>query len=79
MKHEHTALEQAAIQVAEAYAQANGYPRLTGAGLVLIGMVLAAGCDTDTAAQLREGWLAQHPDARDALDGWSTYLDAAAR
>lgn len=75
------AVELAAIELAQAYAVANGYDRTdrTAVGLVLAGMAIVAACGPDARDQIREDYRDQHPDAARVLDAWSARLDDAAR
>ena len=71
-------VEREAILAAVTYASINGAPRVVGAGLVLAGMVIASMTTFEAQQRLRQGYLAQHPDARDPMERWARLLAMAA-
>jgi hypothetical protein len=74
-------VEQTAIEIATAYAVANGYDAddRRAVGLVLVGMAIAAGASTPAQAEILRGYYRQQPaDAQVALSGWSRHLTRAA-
>lgn len=71
------AVEARAIEVATAYAVANGYSRgdRTAIGLVLAGMAIAARCSEPIRIALVAGYDEQLASPK--LNGWADYLDRA--
>jgi len=69
-------VELTAIELATAYAEANGYRPgdRRAVGLVLAGMVIGAQAAPAVRDALYEGYLAQHPGARHTIDAWAAAL-----
>lgn len=68
-------VEQTAIQAARSYAAANHLQDDPLAiGLVLAGMVVGALATPEAQRELTTGYLDQHPESRDAIEGWAEVL-----
>ena len=74
-------VEQAAIEVASAYAAANGYEAgdRRAVGLVLAGMAIASCATIAAQRELVRGYLEQFPAHQPPISGWARRLSEAAR
>ena len=77
MKTPAEATEEATIEVAEAYAAANGYPPRSGARLLIAGMAIMACCDEETRRLMLEGYFAVFPEAKSLMLRWAERIENA--